>query len=140
MDPSNKSHAPSIVVIVTLVKPIVRCCVRREARTLGPTERPPSVSILRRCRFHDLLYFRSRGVSRIARPLTNTASDIPGTMADLSGDIPGTVPYFRGHIARRMADGSTRFFQWRAGQETTEAQNYRQYCFNRKFEQCIHPS
>jgi len=61
-------------------------------------------------------------------------------MANLSGDIPGTVPYFRGHIARRMADGSTRFFQWGAGRETTAAQNYCQYCFNRKFEQCIHPS
>ena len=70
--------------------------------------------MLRRGRFHCLFHFRSRGISRIARSLTDIANYVPGAMADLSGNISSPVSYSRGHVTRRVTDGSTDFFQWGA--------------------------
>ena len=60
-------------------------------------------------------------------------------MADFSSDIPSPMTYFRGHIARRVADGSTGFFELSASRKNTKDYGERQHGFNWMFDQWIEP-
>jgi len=96
-----------------------RCAVLNRDGTFGAR------SIFRRCRsrLHDLLYFLARGPSRVASPLSNFVHGISGRMTDLSRDVPSAMTDLRGHIACRVADRSTGFFNLRAAGE----KNIRKY-------------
>jgi hypothetical protein len=92
---------------------------------LRGSAKAPSVLRLCRSRLHDLLYFLSRGFSRVASPVAHVADDLSGAMADLSRDVPSAVTDLFGHIACGVTDRSTSFFNLHAARQETAGKNKR---------------